>query len=99
MASATFKVSFFNEDQLKVFMRLLRAMQYCGSVGHSTSFNVGVDGDGRFCMDVEVTNTRTGETTNLRNLVECNSEIYEQAKKDFKKWCPDSKDELAFGFE
>jgi len=50
-------------------------------------------------MDVEVTNTKTGETTNLRNLIECNSEIYEQARKEHKKWCPDSKCELDFGFE
>ena len=99
MASATFKVSFFNEDQLKVFMKLLRAMQYCGSIVHSTSFNVGVDGDGRFDMDVDMIDEKTGEKKNLRELIECNSEIYEQAKKDFKKWCPDSKDELAFGFE
>lgn len=99
MASATFKVSFFNEDQLKVFMRLLRAMQYCGSIGHSTSFNVGVDGDGRFSMDVEVTNTKTGETKNLRKLVKLDDKSYREDVKEFHKWSPDSKDELAFGFE
>ena len=83
---------------MKVFLRLLRAMQYCGNIGHSTSFNVGVDGDGGFDMDVEVLG-ENGEKTNLRELVKLDYETYEQARREHKKWCPDSNCELNFGFE
>lgn len=98
MACATFKIGFFNDEQLRTFMKLLRAMQWCGSVGHSTAFNVGVDGDGRFSMDVEVID-KNGESKNLREIIECNSQIYEQACKEHRKWCPGSKCDLDFGFE
>ncbi len=98
MASATFKIGFATDRQMKTFLRLLRAMQYCGNVGHSTAFNVGVDGDGGFDMDVEVISDN-GEKTNLRDVVRLDSEMYEQAKKDHKRWCPESKCDMAFGFE
>lgn len=98
MAAITFKIAFAQERQLKTFLRLLRAMQFCGNIGHSTSFNVGVDGDGAFSMDVEVIG-KNGEKTNLCELVNLDDKIYQDAVKEFHKWCPKSKDELAFGFE
>ena len=98
MATMTFKIGFAHERQLKTFLKLLRAMQFCGDIGHSTSFNVGVDGDGTFDMDVEVIG-ENGEKTNLRELVKLDDKTYWEAVKEFHKWCPDSKDELAFGFE
>ncbi len=98
MASATFRIGFANDRQMKTFLKLLRAMQFCGNIGHSTSFNVGVDGDGAFNMDVEVIG-KNGEKTNLRELVNLDDKTYWEAVKEFHKWCPKSKDELAFGFE
>ncbi len=98
MPAMTFKIGFAHERQLKTFLKLLRVMQFCGWIGHSTSFNVGVDGDGAFSMDVEVIG-EDGEKTNLRELVDLDDETYWRAVKQFHKWCPDSKDELAFGFE
>ena len=98
MASATFRIGFAKDDQMKTFLKLLRAMQFCGWIGHSTSFNVGIDGDGAFSMDVEVIG-ENGEKTNLRELVNLDDKTYWRAVHQFHKWCPDSKDELAFGFE
>ena len=98
MAAITCRIGFANDRQLKEFLKLLRAMQFCGDIGHSTSFNVGVDGDGAFDMDVEVIG-KDGEKTNLRELVNLDDKTYWEAVKEFHKWCPDSKDELAFGFE
>lgn len=98
MAAMTFKIGFTHDRQLKEFLKLLRAMQFCGDIGHSTSFNVGVDGDGAFSMDVEVIN-EDGEKTNLRELINLDDKTYWEAVKEFHKWCPDCKDELAFGFE
>ena len=74
MAAMTFKIGFANDRQLKEFLKLLRAMQFCGSIGHSTSFNVGIDGDGAFKMDVEVIG-ENGESTNLRELVNLDDKI------------------------
>lgn len=98
MAAMTFKIAFAQERQLKEFLKLLRAMQFCGNIGHSTSFNVGVDGDGAFDMDVEVLG-ENGEKTNLRELVKFDDKTYWEAVKEHRKWCPNSKDELDFGFE
>ena len=98
MSAMTCRIGFANDRQMKTFLKLLRAMQYCGDIGHSTSFNVGVDGDGAFSMDVEVIG-ENGENTNLRELVNLDDKTYLEAVKEFHKWCPDSKDELAFGFE
>lgn len=98
MAAMTCRIGFANDRQMKEFLKLLRVMQHCGDIGHSTSFNVGVDGDGAFKMDVEVIG-EGGEKTNLRKLVNLDDKIYWEAVKEFHKWCPDSKDELAFGFE
>lgn len=98
MAAMTFKIGFAQERQMKTFLKLLRAMQFCGNIGHSTSFNVGVDGDGAFSIDVEVIG-ENGEKTNLRELVNLDDKTYWEAVKEFHKWSPDSKDELAFGFE
>ena len=98
MPAMTFKIGFAQERQLREFLKLLRVMQYCGSIGHSTSFNVGVDGDGAFSMDVEVIG-ENGEKTNLREIVSLYDKIYWEAVKEHRKWCPESKDELAFGFE
>ena len=98
MSAMTFKIGFAQERQMKTFLKLLRAMQFCGDIGHSTSFNVGVDGDGAFSMDVEVIG-ENGEKSNLRELVNLDDKAYWEAVNEFHKWCPDSKDELAFGFE
>lgn len=96
MAAMTFKIGFTHDRQLKEFLKLLRAMQFCGSIGHSTSFNVGVDGDGAFSMDVEVIG-EDGEKTNLRELVKLDNKTYWEAVKEHRKWS--SRDELDFGFE
>ena len=98
MAAMTFKIGFANDRQMKTFLKLLRAMQFCGAIGHSTSFNVGVDGDGAFSVDVEVIG-ENGEKTNLRELVKLDDKSYWEAVKEHRKWFPDSKDELDFGFE
>lgn len=98
MPAMTFKIGFAHERQLKEFIKLLRAMQFCGNIGHSTSFNVGVDGDGAFSMDVEVID-ENGKLTNLRELVNLDDKSYWEAVKDHRKWFPNSKDELDFGFE
>ena len=49
-------------------------------------------------MDVEVIDGN-GENANLRELVNLDDKTYWEAVKEFHKWCPDSKDELTFGFE
>lgn len=36
------------EDQVTEFARLLEWMRLCGSVGHSSSISVFIDGDGSF---------------------------------------------------
>ena len=98
MPAMTCRIGFAQERQLKEFLKLLRVMQFCGSIGHSTSFNVGVDGVGAFKMDVEVIG-QYGESTNLRELVNLDDKTYREAVKEFHKWCPNSKDELAFEFK
>ena len=98
MAAMTFKIGFANDRQMKEFLKLLRVMQFCGSIGHSADFNVGVDGDGTFKMDVEVLG-ENGEKTNLRELVNLDDKIYQEAVKEHRKWSPDSKCELTFEFE
>ena len=97
MPAMTFKIGFAHERQLKTFLKLLRAMQFCGDIGHSTSFNVGVDGDGAFSMDVEVIGDNGKEKTNLRELVKLDDKSYWEAVKEHRKWS--SRDELDFGFE
>lgn len=99
MKEITLKVSFSHEDHLKTFLRLLDSMRYCGDVGHSAAFNVGVDGDGRFRMDVTIIDEFDDTEMNLRDLSPLDTDAYERSVKNFHKWCPDSKCELAFGFE
>lgn len=46
MEKINIEVSFEEKRQMKEFVRMLAWMEYCGNVGHCTSFLVGLDGDG-----------------------------------------------------
>ena len=49
------KLSFRDEEQARSFERMLAWMDWCGKVGHSSKFEVFIDGDGRGQIDVEFT--------------------------------------------
>ncbi len=42
-----------NEKQVKEICRMLRWTEYCGNIGHSTSFKFSVDGDGKGQVNIE----------------------------------------------
>ncbi len=42
-----------NEKHVKEICRMLRWAEYCGNIGHSTSFKFSVDGDGKGQINIE----------------------------------------------
>lgn len=79
------KVSFYDKWDYVRFLKLLRAMQWYGAVGHSGCIAVHLDGDGVFKMDAQVKNER-GEYVDLRDQVKFDENTWKALKKENEEY-------------